>query len=56
MATGVHKLINPAGRVVAESHYDARGRITRERAWDDAGALLRDDEVFADGSRKAYAR
>lgn len=55
-ATGVHKVLDPAGRVVAESHYDARGRVTRERAWDEGGKLLRDDEVFEDGSRKAYAR
>jgi len=41
---------------VAESTFDARGRVTRERTWGDDGLLQRDDEVFEDGSRKAYAR
>jgi hypothetical protein len=30
--------------------------VTRERSWDEDGKLERDDEVFEDGSRKAYAR
>ena len=35
---------------------DARGRISRERELDETGRATRDDEVFADGSRKACAR
>ncbi len=54
--TGTHQYFNAAGKVVGESIYDAKGRISREKAWNDAGVLLRDDEVFEDGSRKAYAR
>jgi len=54
--TGTHKTFNAAGRVVAESDYDARGRLSRERTWNDAGAPLRDDAVFEDGSRKAFAK
>ena len=54
--TGTHKTFNAAGRVVAESDYDARGRLSRERTWSDAGAPLRDDAVFEDGSRKAFAK
>jgi hypothetical protein len=30
--------------------------LTRERSWDDSGQLQRDDEVFEDGSRKAYSK
>lgn len=56
VATGTHQVFNPAGRVVAESVYDDKGRISREKSWDDAGTLLRDDAVFEDGSRKAFAR
>ena len=42
---------------MAESEYDARGRVSRERAWNDEGTqLLRDDAVFEDGSRKAFAK
>ncbi len=51
-----NQYFNAAGKVVGESIYDAKGRISREKAWNDAGVLLRDDEVFEDGSRKAYAR
>jgi len=39
----------------AERFHDELGRITRERAFD-VGVLVRDDEVFEDGSRKAYGR
>ncbi len=53
---GSHKRFDAKGAPVAESIYDDKGRITRERAWDASGKLVRDDEVFEDGSRKAYAR
>lgn len=56
LPTGTHQAFDDKGTLVAESVYDARGRVTRERAWDDAGKLLRDDEVFEDGSRKAFAK
>ena len=54
--TGVHQRFGDNGLVIAESTYDDRGRITRERSWDAAGKLERDDEVFEDGSRKAFAK
>ena len=39
-----------------ESSHDARGRLTRERALDEAGAVVKDDLVFEDGSRQAFAK
>jgi antitoxin component YwqK of YwqJK toxin-antitoxin module len=56
LAVGTHQDFNTKGKLIGESIYDGKGRITRERAWDEAGKLERDDEVFEDGSRKAYAR
>jgi antitoxin component YwqK of YwqJK toxin-antitoxin module len=53
---GTHQSFDAAGTLVAESVYDDKGRVTRERTWNAAGQPLRDDEVFEDGSRKAYAR
>ncbi len=53
---GVHQRFDDNGHLIGENHYDERGQITRERAWASDGNLLRDDEVFADGSRKAYAK
>lgn len=53
---GTHQRFNAKGQLVAESSYDDKGRLTRERAWDDNGQLQRDDELFEDGSRKAFAR
>ncbi|MDM0106749.1 hypothetical protein QTH97_17515 [Variovorax sp. J22R24] len=55
-AIGTHQRFSDAGMLIAESIYDDKGRITRERAWDASGRLERDDEVFEDGSRKAYAK
>lgn len=56
LPVGVHKRFNPRGQQIAETHHDDRGQVTRERAWDESGKLLRDDEVFPDGSRKAFTR
>ncbi|MET0544529.1 MAG: hypothetical protein ABWZ88_22540 [Variovorax sp.] len=56
LPTGTHQRFDDKGVLVAESVYDAKGRVTRERVWDDAGKLQRDDEVFEDGSRKAFAK
>jgi antitoxin component YwqK of YwqJK toxin-antitoxin module len=53
---GTHQRFSDKGMLVAESTYDDKGRITRERTWDAHGKLERDDEVFEDGSRKAYAK
>jgi len=53
---GTHRRFSESGVLLAESTFDANGRVTRERSWDEAGEPLGDDEVFEDGSRKAYAR
>jgi hypothetical protein len=44
------------GRLRAERIYDARGRISRTRELDERVNVVRDDEVFEDGSRKAVGR
>jgi antitoxin component YwqK of YwqJK toxin-antitoxin module len=54
--TGVHQRYSEQGRLVQENTYNDKGNIQRERAWDAAGQLLRDDVVFEDGSRKAFAK
>lgn len=53
---GTHQRFSEKGTLLAESTFDANGRVTRERRWDENGELLSDDEVFEDGSRKAYAQ
>lgn len=53
---GAHQRFSDTGVLIAESIYDSKGRITRERAWDPSGKLERDDDMFEDGSRKAFAR
>ena len=54
-AIGTAQRFSESGTLIAESVYDDKGRITRERTWDASGKLERDEEVFEDGSRKAYA-
>jgi len=56
VAVGAHQRFNENGVLAGETDYDARGRIQRERSWDDSGALLSDEAVFADGSRKAFSK
>lgn len=56
IAVGLHRRFDLQGRVVSESNYDDKGRVTRERTWDANGQPDRDDEVFEDGSRKAFAK
>jgi antitoxin component YwqK of YwqJK toxin-antitoxin module len=56
MPIGTHRRFSESGVLLAESTFDAKGRVTRERSWDEAGEPLADDEVFEDGSRKAYTR
>jgi hypothetical protein len=53
---GVHQDFDADGHLRGESTYDARGRVTRERALDETGKVLHDDQVFEDGSRKAFAK
>jgi len=53
---GLHRRFDEQGKLASESVYDDKGRVTRERTWDANGQPDRDDEVFEDGSRKAYAK
>ncbi|MDR7306351.1 hypothetical protein [Rhodoferax saidenbachensis] len=55
-AVGVHKSFFDSGKLELEEHYDDKGNVKRQRLWDETGKLLSDDELFEDGSRKAYAR
>lgn len=52
LPTGTHQRFSDSGLLIAESVYDDKGRVTRERSWDANGKLEREDEVFEDGSRK----
>jgi len=56
IASGVHRSWDEGGALRAERFHDERGRVTRERAFDGAGVLVHDDEVFEDGSRKASGK
>lgn len=56
LAIGTHQRFSINGTLVSEMIYDDKGRTMRERDWDDGGRLQRDDEVFEDGSRKAYTK
>jgi len=52
----VHRSFDAQGQLRRETHHDDKGRPRRDRAWNEAGQLLRDDELFEDGSRKANSR
>jgi antitoxin component YwqK of YwqJK toxin-antitoxin module len=56
LPVGLHRRFDDAGRLQSESAYDDKGRVMRERTWDANGQPDRDDEVFPDGSRRAYAK
>jgi len=53
---GVHRFFNDKGIVIQALHYDNKGRITREQGFSAEGKLIRDDEIFSDGSRRAFAK
>ena len=55
-ATGVHKSFFENGKLAQEEHYDNKGHVNRLRSWDENGKQTADDELFEDGSRKAFAR
>jgi len=56
LPVGLHRRFDDAGRLQSESAYDDKGRVMRERTWDANGQPDRDDEVFPDGSRRAFAK
>jgi antitoxin component YwqK of YwqJK toxin-antitoxin module len=54
IAVGAHKSFDESQRLRFERIHDAQGKPTRERQFSEAGALIRDDEIFEDGSRRAF--
>jgi antitoxin component YwqK of YwqJK toxin-antitoxin module len=53
---GQHRHFDDKGRVSLEQTFDAQGKITRERRLDETGKVINDDEVFEDGSRRAFSK
>ena len=53
---GVHQTFFANGKPEREDSFDTKGKATRQKLWDESGKLLSDDEVFEDGSRKAYSK
>ncbi len=53
---GTHQTWFANGKLAQEDVYDGKGNIAREKVWDESGKLLSDDELFEDGSRKAYSK
>lgn len=53
---GVHSFFFANGKVEEEDTYDAKGNVARQKVWNEAGALISDDELFEDGSRKAFSK
>lgn len=53
---GVHQVFFASGKQEREETFDAKGKVARQRVWDASGKLVSDDELFEDGSRKAYSR
>jgi antitoxin component YwqK of YwqJK toxin-antitoxin module len=53
---GVHQFWFANGKLEEEDTYDAKGNLARQKVWDESGKLLKDDALFEDGSRKAYAK
>jgi antitoxin component YwqK of YwqJK toxin-antitoxin module len=53
---GVHQVFFANSKLAQEDTFDAKGNLARQKVWDESGKLLSDDELFEDGSRKAYAK
>ena len=53
---GVHRNYDARGILRLEQTFDDSGRPNRRREFDESGRLSADDEVFADGSRKAFTK
>ena len=51
---GVHQSFFESGKLASEHHYSSTGKIFRQKSWSEQGVLESDEEVFEDGSRKAY--
>ena len=53
---GVHQRYFANGKQAREDYFDAKGKLARQKVWDESGKLLSDDELFEDGSRKAFSK
>ena len=53
---GTHQTFFANGKPETEESYDVKGHLTRQKVWDLSGKLVSDDELFEDGSRKAFAK
>ncbi|WP_294764539.1 hypothetical protein [uncultured Rhodoferax sp.] len=53
---GVHRSYYENGKLSQEETFDDKGNVKRLRSWDENGKQTADDELFEDGSRKAYSR
>lgn len=53
---GVHQVFFASGKQEREDSFDAKGKLARQKVWNESGQLLSDDELFEDGSRKAYSK
>nr|WP_315475544.1 hypothetical protein [uncultured Undibacterium sp.] len=53
---GIHKTFFDDGKISYEEHHDKNGKVFRQKRWDESGKLIADDEVFEDGSRKAFSK
>lgn len=53
---GVHQSYFENGILASENHYNSVGKIHRQKTWDEQGTLTNDEEVYEDGSRKAYSK
>jgi antitoxin component YwqK of YwqJK toxin-antitoxin module len=53
---GEHQSFDEKGRLRFAQFYDDKGLVARERQFNEGGEVLRDDALFEDGSRKAFAK
>jgi antitoxin component YwqK of YwqJK toxin-antitoxin module len=56
LPVGTHKVWDKNGIIRAETTFDAKGKLNRERLYNKDGVLTQDDEVFEDGSRKKFIK
>lgn len=55
-AVGVHQTWFANGKLAEEDTYDSKGNVARQKVWDESGAVVSDEELFEDGSRKAFSK
>ncbi|MBK9442202.1 MAG: hypothetical protein IPN53_13215 [Comamonadaceae bacterium] len=53
---GVHQVFFANGKQAQEDTFGTKGKVARQKIWEESGKLFSDDELFEDGSRKAYSK